>query len=120
MKFESWKDLYLFLLKYHNFSCLQCKYYSKKDFNPHDEHNRWEYARFFCPRLATVIHFSVQETCFEWTDEDGKKLDDYGETPVYRFSEEVIEKLSKIEGKVSIEEIDKIVAEEVDEDGKLQ
>ena len=111
MKFKTWKDFYLFLQRYHNFSCLQCKYYPKEDMDTDEEHSRWEYARFFCPHMISIVNFSFQVSCHEWTDKEGKGLRDYGDAPVYQFSDAIVDKLDKLDYSVSIEDVERLIKE---------
>ena len=110
VSFKSWRDFYLFLQKYHNFSCLQCKHYNR-DLDTDKQHSDFEYSHFFCPQTVSIIDFAFQVCCPKWTDTTGKSLKDYEESPVYNFSDEIIEKLDLMD-KVSIEEIDEIINKE--------
>lgn len=109
VSFKSWKDFYLFLEKYHNFSCLQCKHYSKK-LDTNEKNSDFKYSHFFCPKTVSIVDFSFQVGCPQWEDHDGKTLKDYGESPVYNFSDELVDKLDTMKD-ITIEDIDAMVEE---------
>lgn len=110
VSFKSWKDMYLFLKKYHNFSCLQCKYYHS-DLSDEEMYTDSEYARFFCPYHLSMVRLDFQQSCPNWTSKDGVKLTDMDQDlPVFKFNNRVLDTLDDMQY-VSINDIDKIVEE---------
>lgn len=108
--FKSWRDMYLFLKKYHNFSCLQCKYYHI-DLSDDKTYTDTEYARFFCPNHIAMVRLDFQQSCQDWESYEGVKLKDVeGQNlPVYKIDDEILDILDNLDTYVSIQEIDAII-----------
>jgi hypothetical protein len=76
VKFKSWKDAYLFLKEYGNFSCLNCKG-SNHNLDTDIEHTDTEYARFFCSTTVAMVRLDYQFYCRYWRHKDtGESIED--------------------------------------------
>lgn len=114
VQFKSWRDAYLFLKKYGNFTCLNCRY-SKHNLDTNVEHTDMEYTHHFCIKTVSMVSFEYMFVCREWEHQDnGKHLEDYGEHCYsWDLSENVIDTIEDDRnGKWSFEEIEELVNEE--------
>lgn len=110
VQFKSWKDKYLFLQKYYNYTCLQCKHYHK-DLNDEEEYKDSEYARFFCPHMIAMVRLDFQLCCHEWEDKEGNPIPSEEDVKVFNFSDKIADILDAQENPVSIEDIETIIQE---------
>ena len=114
VQFKSWRDAYLFLKKYGNFTCLNCRY-SKHNLDTTVEHTDMEYTHHFCIKTVSMVSFEYMFVCSEWEHQDtGEHLMDYGEHCYsWNLSDKVIETIEDDgNGKWSIEEIEELINEE--------
>lgn len=108
VEFKSWRDTYLFLLKYGKFSCLNCKYGGHNlDLNANN--SDFEYSHKFCTEWIAMVDFAFQFVCEKWTDEDGNTVKGREDECAFNLPDKVIEKIS--DGKWSFEEIEELVNE---------
>ena len=107
--FKSWKDMYLFLDRYYNFTCLQCKHYTK-DLDDNKTYSDSDYARFFCPHQIAMVRLDFQLLCNEWESKDGIKLSeiDRNTAQPYKFTDEMADKIDEL-NQATIEEIEEII-----------
>ena len=108
MKFISWRDYYIFLRDYVNYSCLNCQY-GGNNLNIDEEHSDIDYATVFCKFNISMVRFDFQTLCIEWEDNEGHTL------PVedgwnYKFSEKVLEVFESDDSKGwTIEDIREVI-----------
>lgn len=114
VEFKSWRDSYLFLKNYGNFTCLNCKH-SNHNLDTNVEHTDSEYVHLFCTEWISMVRLDFQFVCSRWKDrENGKGLKDYGEgCDMWNLSDGVLNIIEdKRNGKWSIEEIEELINEE--------
>ena len=114
VKVRSWRDAYLFLQKYGNFTCLNCKY-SSHNLDTTMDHSDVEYALHFCSKTISMVSFEYMFVCKEWEHKDtGEHLEDLGEHCYsWNLSDSVIDTIEdEKNGKWSIEEIEALINEE--------
>ena len=105
VEFKSWRDYYIFLKDYCNFSCLNC-YYSGAGVDLSKEHTDSEYAYLFCMESISMVRLDLMSLCAKWVDEDtGKSLEEYGDAPLFKLSDDVINKLNETNKKWTIDEL---------------
>ena len=111
VQFKSWRDAYLFLLNYGNFSCLNCKY-GGHNLDLDVEHSDVEYTHHFCSKTISMVRFDFQFVCGQWvSDKDGSMITDYDmDDCAFDLADEVIKEISNGE-KWSFEEIKELVNE---------
>lgn len=113
VNFKSWRDAYLFLKNYGNFTCLNCKS-SSHNLDVEIEHSDSEYAMLFCSKTISMVRLDFQFCCREWehekTGETLKDLLEKGCDYSWDLSDEVIDKIE--DGNLwSFEEIEEVVKE---------
>lgn len=116
VRFKSWRDAYLFMKNYGNFTCLNCKS-SSHNLDMDVEHKDSEYAMLFCSKTVSMVRLDFQFCCAEWEHkESGESIQDLidkGCRHTWNLSDEVIDKIE--DGNLwSYEEI----VEVVENDGK--
>ena len=114
VQFKSWRDAYIFLMKYGNFTCLNCKH-SNHNLDTDLEHTDSEYVHLFCTEWISMVRLDFQFCCSKWKHQDtGKELKDYGEHCYsWNLSDSVIDTIEdEKNGKWSIEEIEELIYEE--------
>lgn len=109
VEFKSWKDTYMFLLKYGKFSCLNCKK-GGHNLDLTADNSEFTYSHLFCNEWVSMVDFAFQFVCERWTDGETSMDDvDKSECP-FDLSDEVLEVLSDPNnGKWTIEEVDRLV-----------
>ncbi len=117
VNFKSWRDCYLFLKNYGNFTCLNCKG-SSHNLDTDIEHTDSEYARFFCSKTVAMVRLDFQFVCSQWehkdTNESLKDLADKGCEETWNISDRALEILDQGDRKWSFEEIKELVENESD------
>ena len=114
VQFKSWRDAYIFLKKYGNFTCLNCKH-SSHNLDTDIEHTDSEYVHLFCTEWISMVRLDFQFVCSKWKHQDtGKELKDLGEHCYsWNLSDSVIDTIEdEKNGKWSIEEIEALINEE--------
>lgn len=112
VEFKSWRDAYLFLKNYGNFTCLNCEH-SSHNLDTDSEHTDSEYIHLFCMEWVSMVRLDFQFCCSKWKhEENGKVLEDYGEDCyLWSISEDIIDSLENGK-KWSIEEIEEEIAKQ--------
>ena len=110
MKFRSWKDYYLFLMKYCKYSCLNCKYGGARvDLN--EKHSDIEYARLFCTYSVSMVRFEFHTLCTNYVNDMNFKGLPKGEVWLFSFPEKLGEIFDDDAKEWSIEEIEEAIKE---------
>lgn len=105
VEFKSWRDYYIFLKDYCNFSCLNC-YYGGTHVDLSKEHTDSEYAHVFCRESISMVRLDLMSLCAKWVDEDtGKSLEEFIDAPLFELSDDVINKLDETGKKWTIDEL---------------
>lgn len=108
VKFKTWRDTYLFLLHYGNFSCLNCKYCGH-NLNLNADNSDYEYSHHFCSEWVSMVDFNFQFVCEKWTDNEGNTLKGREEECAFDLPDEVIDKLTSTDKLWSFEEIEELL-----------
>ena len=111
VQFKSWRDAYIFLKDYCTASCLNCFYGGAKvDLNK--EHNDADYVYLFCTESISMNRLDWMACCVKWEHQDSRKtLKDMEDEPLWKLSDNVIDKLND-GGKRTIEEIKEIIGDD--------
>ena len=112
VQFKTWRDSYLFLKEFGNFTCLNCKH-SNHNLDTDVEHTDMEYASLFCTEHISMVRLDFQFCCDKWEHQDtGEKLTDFDENcRVIKLSDEAIDFLDDKSKEWSIEEIREVYDE---------
>ena len=111
VQFASWRDAYLFLRDYANFSCLNCKY-SNHNLDVNEEHTDHEYVTVFCKDAMAMVRMDFQFVCGRWVHQDnGKTVEDIKDCFSWNLPQEVIDIIeNESDGKYwSIEDIEGVI-----------
>ena len=113
VQFKSWRDAYLFLKEYGNFTCLNCRH-SNHNLDTAIEHTDSEYVHLFCTEWISMVRLDFQFCCSKWEHkETGKSLDDYGEDCyIWNIPSSVIDAIEdEKNGQWTIQEIEELIDE---------
>ncbi len=111
VRFKSWRDAYIFLKKYGNFSCLNCKY-SNHNLDTDKEHSDSEYVHLFCTDALAMVRLDWSFVCSNWVHEDtGATAEDVKECYSWNLPDEVIDIIENSEKRWSIDEIEELINE---------
>ena len=110
VRFKSWRDTYLFLKNYGNFTCLNCKY-GKHNLDLSIEHSDMDYASLFCRKTISMVRLDFQFCCDKWEDnETGEVITDFdGNCDVWKIPNDLLEILDDESKEWSIEEIEGVL-----------
>lgn len=107
--FKTWRDAYIFIRDYSNFSCLNCKY-GGANIDTTQEHPDSTYVYLFCKNAIAMVRLDFITVCNEWTNNQDKTLKDYPEdTPLYNLPEDVMEILEKEDDHITIEYVESLI-----------
>ena len=113
VEFKTWRDYYIFLKDYTNFSCLNC-YYSGTGVDLSRDHPDSTYAYVFCMESISMVRLDMMSLCGNYKNEDtGKSLEEYGDAPLFDLSDEVINQLNETGKKWSIEEVKELLGDNI-------
>lgn len=105
VQFKTWRDYYIFIKDYCNFSCLNC-YYGGVNVDLSKDHTDSEYAYLFCRESINMVRLDMMSLCGKWRHEDtGKSLEEYGDTPIFNLTDEQINTLNNRIEKWTISEV---------------
>ena len=105
VEFQSWRDFYIFLRDYCNFSCLNC-YYGGSDVDLNKEHTDSEYAHVFCKESISMVRLDLMSLCVNWHDKDtGKSLKEFGDARLFDLTDGQLDALNNRTEKWSIDEV---------------
>lgn len=86
VKFASWTDRNLFVKEYMTCSCLNCVGW----------HGELDSAQFVCMRTLSPVRMDMINVCVEWEDKDGHQLKDFKEYNLFKFSDEIADKIESM------------------------
>ena len=111
VEFKTWKDAYVFLKKYGNFTCLNCEH-SSHNIDTDAKHTDSEYVHLFCKEWVSMVRLDFQFVCSRWKhQDDGSALKDYVDCDMWNLSDEVLDVID--DGKKwSIKEIEEEIAKQ--------
>ena len=114
VKFESWKDAYLFMREYGNFTCLNCKFGGTHNLDTESEHSDSYYAQLFCTEWVAMVRLDFQFVCEKWKHQDsGETLEGNLDCDTWNIPSSVAEEIDKDGKKWTFEEIEVLVNEEL-------
>lgn len=97
MEFESWRDANLFFKEYMVCSCCNCKYGLSED--------KFDESQFICFKTLSPVRLALIRLCPEWENNQGETLKDYEDEDMFTLSDETLEMLEELDGKISFNEI---------------
>ena len=101
--FKEWKDYNKFMQEYAVACCQNCTGWVVSDMNK---------GQFVCMRTVSPVRLDLMCVCVEWENKDGKTLDDVDREFPLNFSENILDKLNKIEEDLTFDEIKEIIDNE--------
>jgi len=101
VKFESWRDMHLFLKEYAYCSCLNCVGYTDKEYS----------GLFVCMKTLSPVQLGMLQVCAEWQGHNGELLKDYEDKSFYKFSDETAKKIDEL-GLATFDEIKELIEHE--------
>ena len=111
VQFKSWRDAYLYMKEYGNFTCLNCQY-GRANLDTGDGHSDTHYARMFCREWVAMVHLEKQFVCEKWKHRrTGETLNGNLDCDMWNIPEEVAEIIDEDGTKWSFEEIRGLVDE---------
>lgn len=112
VEFKTWRDYYIFLKDFSNFTCLNC-YYGGSDVDLSEDQDDSNYAFLFCKENFSMVRLDMMSLCGNWKHENtGKSLEEYGDSPLFDLTDEQIDILNNREEKWSIDEIRELCDEQ--------
>lgn len=112
VRFKTWRDSYLFLKEYGNFTCLNCKY-STHNLDTSINHTDMDYASLFCTKTISMVRLDLQFCCDKWEHEQtGDKLKDMDmDCMVWKVPYELLDVFDDKSKEWTIEEINEVCDE---------
>ena len=106
--FKGWRDAYLFMKEYGNFTCLNCDYGGHSNLDTESEHSDGYYARLFCSNWMSMVRLDYQFICEKWKKGDDT-LDGKMECDTWNIPSKVADIIDSSDKKWTFEEIKELV-----------
>lgn len=111
VSFKTWKDNYLFIEEYCNYSCLNCYHNQTNRINEGSEDKA--YAQILCDITLTFKRLDDEyPVCTDWVSKDGvTSFSQYIDESIWNLDDDAVDKIESLSGRISFDDVKKIVEE---------